>query len=393
MSNLKTALDKQLMIFVLSFRNIRKYHQRSFYMVLALILTQIILLVFTASSVNFTNNVNEIFSPYNGKLVVVEKGTTFLEGYPANSYIQYSIYSNLTKNSGISEAVGGYYERDGSNLQSQLFLGITKSIKSTISPYQYFTGISLNEGKFPQFGTSQIAIGSNSNIYQDGYTIGQSVQLRNKVDTLITGSFILNNIVQSRLVLMPIALLQNITQIYNVVSMIVVTPKQGVSISQLKQNIENSYPQVDVLDNQDIKSVTSDILGLVNNYTSMIAVVSFIVGTIFILILTNFTLVERHFELGLIESIGMSRNQILKLIILENLSLGILSFIPGSLLSLIILTLWSTSNLNAIKLVNFLTPEILFIVFLISSIMILVGTYLGSHKIRSQTIVELMRTL
>ena len=264
-------------------------------------------------------------------------------------------------------------------------------MESSISPFQFFTGISLNEGNFPQFGTSQIAIGSNSNIYQEGYKIGETVKLRNTVNTLITGSFILNNIIQSRLVLMPISLLQNITQIYNVVSMVVVTPKQGVSLSQLKQNIENTYQQVDVLDNQDIKTVTSDILGLVNNYTNMVAVVSFIVGTLFILILTNFTLIERHFELGLIESIGMSKRQILISLILENLSLDILALIPGTILSFIILTFWTTSNLNSIKLVDTLTPEILIIVFLISSLMILLGTYFGSFKVKKQTIVELMR--
>ena len=93
------------MLLILSIRNIRKHRQRTFYMVLALILVQIILLVFTASSVNFTNNVNEIFSPYNGKLVVVEKGTTFLEGYPSNSYIEYSIYTNLTKYPDIAESL------------------------------------------------------------------------------------------------------------------------------------------------------------------------------------------------------------------------------------------------------------------------------------------------
>ena len=328
MINFRTVLDSVFLLFILSVRNIRKYRQRSSYMILALILVQIILLVFTANSLTFANNVNDIFSPYSGKLVIVEKGTTFLEGYPANSYIQYSIYTNLTQNPAIAEAVGAYYEQDGSNLQSQLFLGITTSMESEISPYQYLTGISLNNGNFPQFGTNQIAIGSNTKIYQDGYTVGNTVKLRNTVNTVITGLFIVNNVIQSRLVLMPINLLQNITQIYNVVSMVVVTPKEGVSVSQLKNSIENQYQQVDVLDNQAIKTATSDILGIVDNYTSMVAVISFIVGTLFILILTNFTLIERHFELGLIESIGMSKRQILNSVILENFSLNILAFIP-----------------------------------------------------------------
>ena len=393
MINFRTVLDSVFLLFILSVRNIRKYSQRSSYMILALILVQIILLVFTANSLTFANNVNDIFSPYSGKLVIVEKGTTFLEGYPANSYIQYSIYTNLTQNPAIAEAVGAYYEQDGSNLQSQLFLGITTSMESEISPYQYLTGISLNNGNFPQFGTNQIAIGSNTKIYQDGYTVGNTVKLRNTVNTVITGLFIVNNVIQSRLVLMPINLLQNITQIYNVVSMVVVTPKEGVSVSQLKNSIENQYQQVDVLDNQAIKTATSDILGIVDNYTSMVAVISFIVGTLFILILTNFTLIERHFELGLIESIGMSKRQILNSVILENFSLNILAFIPGSTLSFIILTIWNSSSLNSIKLVNSITPQILTIVFVISSLMILVGSYFGSYKVKTRSIVELMRSI
>lgn len=86
----------------------------------------------------------------------------------------------------------------------------------------------------------------------------------------------------------------------------------------------------------DMKSATSDIIPMLMRVISIVSVfVSVILGSL-ILYANNFLIKKRKKELGIYMTLGMGKNKISKILVLETIIVGIISLISGLVLGLII---------------------------------------------------------
>ncbi len=384
--------NKNLLIFGISMglRYFLRSKDRNKFIIIGITLVQVLFLVVTANSLNFDREVSDLYLPLKGKLAIVEKGTTFIEGLPMSSYLNISIYERLRNDDMVKEAVAVYYERSGSSLQSNIFLGVSKPKKSWHDPFQYVTGIEIKEGRFPRLDTKEVAIGSETTYAKEGQLVGSKISIGEVKDVTITGFFEARHFLKDRFVLIPLWMLQAIMGVQDRINMIVIEPREGVSLQQLEDHVEKNYINVDALNEKERNELVREVLEIVNNFTFMIASVSFVAGTILVMSLTNLVLVHRFREMAVLKSMGSSNVALFLTVITENTCLQVVSYLMGVIISFLLLTTWTSLSLSEIKVTDILTPEVLIITFLVLFLSNVFGTVIGGRKPLQKSIIELM---
>ncbi len=363
---------------------------RNKYIMLGITLVQVLFLVVSANSLNFTREVQDLYAPLHDKLAIIEKGTAFLEGLPMSSYLDISIYEELKADDWVGEVVAVYYERSGSSLRSNILLGVSEAKKKTTNPFQYATGVQISEGRFPSMDQREIAFGKETTYADNGVRVGDVISIADIQDILVTGSFEMGHFLKDRFVLMPLWLLQSVTGLRNRVNMIVVEPREGISLAELEAHVETKYDNVDALNDEERSEIVNEVLDTVNSFTYMIAAVSFAAGTILIISLTNLVLVQRFREMGIIKSLGAPNIALYLAVITENASLQLVSYFTGVIISYVILSAWTSFSLQEIRVTDILTVETLSFSFLVLFLSNTIGTILGGRHALQMSIIELM---
>ncbi len=146
---------------------------------------------------------------------------------------------------------------------------------------------------------------------------------------------------------------------------------KGKNPTKLKKQVEDKLNAVRA--KEDFTVITSDeIIEIVNSVLNtaqlgilVASVIAAIVGSIGIANTMIVTVEERKKEIGVMKTVGATKNTIIKLFIIESAMIGVLGGIIGSFLAVLLLS--AQSNIPAkIDLINYFTP--ILIVTLVSAI-------------------------
>lgn len=378
-----------MIILSLIWKRWKYYRRRSGYLTLGLSLTFILLTVVSGASFNYTSEVSSLFTPYKGKIVIIQKGALFAEGLPLNSQINLTKLDFLWNYPHTTGGVLVNVERLDSKIESDLLLGITPFGKLPLDPFLYTCGLPLSEGRLPVFYNQEIVIGKKTSLYLDEKKSIEDIYQIRGINVTIVGTLATKKLIQSHYILMYNDLFNNITLSDNIVNMVILEP-DSTSEEDIEREVELQYPFLEVLTEDERNEISAEILSVVEGFTSLVAVVSFGVSLLFVYSLTNLTLSERFKELGTLKSLGHKASAIMIELILETLLSTICSIGFGIIGTIGIVSLWVSTTEGYAKIINLVPIE----AYIVSGIAIIViaifGTTFGSELIRRKRPNELL---
>jgi ABC-type antimicrobial peptide transport system permease subunit len=361
------------------------------YITLGLTLTFILLTVVSAASLNYTAEISSMFAPYKGKVVIIQHGSLFAEGLPLNSNINQSRLEFFWNYSKITGGAVVNVERLSSKIESDLLLGISGFGDLLTNPYLFTLGIPVSEGRLPHNHAKEVIIGKKTQAYVEGKRVRDTFPIRG-LNVTIVGNLGTERLLQSHYILMYQDLFNEITGLAGNVNMLILQPHHSVSEKEVENEIELLFPSLEVLTEKERNEIAAEILEVVEQFTLLVAVVSFGVSLLFIYALTNLTLVERFREFGILKSLGHSAYSILFELVIETLIASLIASTLGTFGTISIVSLWVSMSQDKLKIIN-IVPIWAYILGSLSIIIIgIFGTFFGVKNIHKMRPNDLMRS-
>ena len=169
--------------------------------------------------------------------------------------------------------------------------------------------------------------------------------------------------------------------ILNRVTVGIVFLKPDANLLAVKAGIEKNVPGISVYTHQELiakelKHQEDNPAGLIFSFG---AVMGFIIGVVIVYQVLYADVRDHLAEYATLKAMGYSDIHLLSVIFQEAAILGILGFIPGFLISVGMYSFLA----NSTRLELLMTPDLAFVVFIITLIMCLVSAAIASSKLRS----------
>ncbi len=180
-----------------------------------------------------------------------------------------------------------------------------------------------------------------------------------------------------------LSFVQSFTQRPGLVSTIIITPNNGVSLQDAQSSLQNSFNNsYGIYTQSDAQKTFNDNFQAMYVFMDMITVMIFIVSTVLIMNVMMMSVKEKTKDIGTMRAIGTSRKSILSLILYESL---IISSIGGLIGILLIIPVY---NLLGVALgstsLNFTIPttvliQVALVVLMIGTLSGLLPAYKATH--------------
>lgn len=163
---------------------------------------------------------------------------------------------------------------------------------------------------------------------------------------------------------------------------------------QIILNKLNTYKDIEYTDySTTIKNLSTTLVDAISIVLLVFSLIALLVSTIMIGIISYISILERVKEIGLLKSLGVSNKYIKRIFSLENIILGaissIVSFSICKLLSIPINNLLtSLTGMENILLIN---TNLLFIIFIVSISLNIIGSYFPIKKTKKMNIVDCLK--
>lgn len=143
----------------------------------------------------------------------------------------------------------------------------------------------------------------------------------------------------------PLSTMQNQLGSEGRVSAFLVKIKEGYAIDDVAQNLQNSFPQNQIILTSQLEELYLTSIPALNIFLNVVIGVAGVISGLIILLTMYTTVTERTRQIGILKALGMSKTRIAVVILQESLLIGIIGMFAGVLLSVALklgLGLWTT---------------------------------------------------
>lgn len=246
---------------------------------------------------------------------------------------------NVKAISGVKDATGVLTERVNLNSSSSSSQGFGPggfSVTGIDSSKLTLAGINASSinGTIYSGSANEIIIGKTAAANQNK-TIGDTVTLYNQTFKIVgiyeTGSFMTDGGAY-----MSLSKLQNLTSNSNKISNILVKVNANANVTQVSQEITDTYPDLATTTALDQAKMVNNLLSVVNTATWAISLLAIVIGGVGVINTMIMSVYERTREIGVLKAVGWTSKRILGMILGESIVITLTAAVVGTIVGTVL---------------------------------------------------------
>ena len=321
-------------------RNLCRRKVRTSLCILGITLGVALIISVGATTGNYVTVLKEMNLFYQKKLVVITRGSFFIQAFSMGGFLQEATFEDVNKVEGVKNAVPmivvlGPLEQEGiiQLAPSNITFGIPFGSWSILTE-----SIPLKSGgRWPSALSSEmeVVIGPDLTLKYD-LSVGTTIELNSKelrvvgvLDVLSSSSFLRGVFITS------LDVAQEIFGYPNLISMIVVEPAIGVTEQELAQKIEAEVIGVNTLTGEERNDVMEPLFNDIELWSLGIGSTVSCINLVLVMVVSIINVTERRRELATLNAIGIPQVSIIRLVVTETGLMGLFGGIAGIPLGMI----------------------------------------------------------
>jgi ABC-type antimicrobial peptide transport system permease subunit len=357
-----------------------------------------------ATTEKYVNTIREMNVFYHGNVVVVPRGSFFIQAVSVGGFFQEGVVETLRTVEGTKTAVPMLfilglptYEGVIQLVPSNITVGIPEGNWSVLT-----RSLSLKpNGSWPSAsdGNKEAVIGAYfSSKY--GVSVGSEIEI-NKEKLRVVGILDVPLSSTSFLggtIIMPLGTVQEVYDYRELISMVVVEPEDGITEEDLSDRIEAEVLGVGALTGDERNEVIAPILSDIESWSLGIRSVVSSINMILIMVVSMMNVFERRRELATLDALGIPMSSIVRVVVTETGLIGLFGWfigIPLGIIAALLIVYFYTLGPLSILLSNIfgLVPPLLILETLIATLALSCAAGLVSAiSVTRKNIVEVMRS-
>lgn len=287
-----------------------------------------------ATTTRYIAIIKEMHVYFSGKVVIVDKGTIVIEGFPIGI-------------SGLPESMVDTVENEVNGTKSAVPMLFIYNLAGALEALPTNVTIGIPQGNWsvltgptplkpgghwpsPDSSENEVVVGLS---ISDQYNLTEGTQIKIEGhEFTVTGVLDTTSALLSRSILMPLELVQEIYRYNMLVNMIVAEPTEGFDTQKLANNIESEIPTVKALTDEERTQLAEPLISNIETLTLGIGAMLFALSMIFVMTVAMMNISERRRDFATLDAIGAPKSFVFQMVITETGLMGLIGGVVGILL-------------------------------------------------------------
>lgn len=319
-------------------RNLFRRKVRTSLCVLGVALGIMLIVAIGATTTRYMEVLKEMNVFYSGNVVVVAKGSIFIQALPIASSLLEDTVNEVRAVEGVKAAVPMLFVIDSSASGGIPQLApLNISVGVPVGNWSVLVGSTplKPDGRWPSTdsGEKEVVVGRGlAQLYN--LTVGSEIKLQNQ-DFKVVGVLDKGSVLLSRMIIMPLGVAQNVYNYPMRINMMVVKPQSNVTQEELGNRIEVEIPAVEALTREERDETIEPLIRDVETWNQGIGGVLFLISMVIVMTVAMMNISERRGELATMDAIGAPKGTIMRMVITETGLIGLFGGIAGTLLGVV----------------------------------------------------------
>jgi putative ABC transport system permease protein len=302
-----------------------------------------------AISSRYASVVRELNVFYRGKVVVVARGSLFIQAIPIGSSLLEDTVNEVKRVDGVKAAVPMLVVIGSSTGEGIAgFVPINVSIGIPTGNWS----ILVENTPLKPGGRWPSASSSEGEVVVGGYlaainnlTVNSEIMVKGH-DMRVVGILDTPSVFLDRVIIMPLDVAQNVYGYDMRINMMVVEPWEGVTEEELGHRIEAEVQSVKALTSKERNEIVEPVLNDLEMWNIGISVVLFSISMVLVMTVAAMNISERRRELATLDAIGAQKSIIIRIVVTETALIGLFGGVAGILLGSLAALLLSSFYAN-----------------------------------------------
>jgi len=308
--------------------SISRRKRRTFLVMMGIAFAVAILISVTGVTMTYAGIIKSSFQPYSGKVAVVHSSSRFFEAIPSQSILDPTLESEIAAVEDVVRvapvSMRTYEGSDG--LIPSILVGIRTSDRFFVYPQLLI----YPKGHWPQ-QPGEVVIGSASPYYLEGAREGDQISLYG-INLTVSGVLLPTEIrIFNTFLIVNLDFYYDLTRT-QFVSLFLVQTETPELHDKVARNIEASIPYVTALTDDTRAILVGNIIDKVDRWNSYVGMLAALMSISLITTIQYLTTIQRQREFGTMKAIGAPNIVMIRLILTENLMIGVLGCVFGVIL-------------------------------------------------------------
>jgi len=317
---------------VMCLRNLSRRRVRTFLCVIGIALGVMLIVAIGATTRRYTDVIRELNVFYRGKVVVVARGSIFIQAIPIGSSLLEDTVDEVKQVDGVKAAVPMLLvigSSTGEGIAEFVPINISVGIPTGNWSILVETTPLKPGGRWPSTNSneSEVVVGD----YLAGIhnlTVNSEIRVKGH-DMRVVGILDTMSVFLDRVIIMPLDVAQNVYGYNMLINMIVVEPREGVTEEELGHRIEAEVQFVKALTSKERNEIVEPILNDVEMWNIGISTVLFSISMVLVMTVATMNISERRRELATLDAIGAPKTTIIRIVVTETALIGLFGGIAG----------------------------------------------------------------
>lgn len=317
---------------VMCLRNLSRRRVRTFLCVIGIALGVMLIVAIGATTRRYTDVIRELNVFYRGKVVVVARGSIFIQAIPIGSSLLEDTVDEVKQVDGVKAAVPMLLvigSSTGEGIAEFVPINISVGIPTGNWSILVETTPLKPGGRWPSTNSneSEVVVGDYlAEIHN--LTVNSEIRVKDH-DMRVVGILDTMSVFLDRVIIMPLDVAQNVYGYNMLINMIVVEPREGVTEEELGHRIEAEVQFVKALTSKERNEIVEPILNDVEMWNIGISTVLFSISMVLVMTVATMNISERRRELATLDAIGAPKTTIIRIVVTETALIGLFGGIAG----------------------------------------------------------------
>jgi len=356
-------------------RNLFRRRIRTSLCILGIALGIMLIISVGATTMRYIDVIKEMNVFYSGDVVVIPKGSFFIQAFPIGGSLQESTVDKVRQVEGVKTAVPMLFVIGAPTSRGVVeFVPANISVGIPTGNWSVLVGSAplKPDGRWPSANSSEkeVVIGGYL-AWSYNLTVNSKITIRGH-DLRVVGILDMPSDLLSRIIIMPLDVAQDIYRYTMLVSMIVAEPWENVTEEELRDRIEAEISGVMALTGDERNEIVEPMFRDIESLNLGIRSVVSLISMVLVMTVAAMNISEGRKELATLDAIGAPKSSIIRIIVTETGLIGLFGGIFGVLLGAVAALL--LASFYASVPVTFMFPSLFVIVPPTMMLEILVST-------------------
>jgi putative ABC transport system permease protein len=338
----------EMRLLTLCIRNLFRRKMRTSLCIVGVALAATFVVAVGATTTRYVTVIREMNVLFSGQIMVVSKNAVVIQAIPiTRSSFQERLAEEIkTEIEGVEKTVPVLFITS-INLDQLQLIPPNFTLGIPVEEWRFMLGLTPLKngvGHFPTNEDSNEVVVGPSLADQYGWVVGDNVTV-NGYNVTVAGILDTKLAILNRCIVMPLKLAQTIYNYPNSVNMITVKPAQGYLIVNLTEAIEQEYPYLKALTEEERNDIIQPVLDQVGLWSFGIQTVVFTLSLILVMTVTLMSVSERRRDFATLDAIGAPLNYVFRIVLVETALIGAIAgaigIALGSLASLFLASVYT----------------------------------------------------